>query len=249
MEKPLHPGGQAVIEGVMMRLPWGYSVAVRGPDGSVRVLRRPYRTWIDRLPPLKLPILRGATVLIESMVIGIKALIYSAEASEEEDESQAGEEGGSKALGTFGITVSLVLAFSLGLLLFFYLPLWLTDLTGIKDGLWFNLVDGLLRLTIVIGYMWVISLWGEFQRILEYHGAEHKSIGAFEAGQELTVQSARAFGSVHPRCGTSFLLAVVVVSLLVFLTLGRPETLGDRLLRFAAIPLIAGLSYEAIKLA
>jgi uncharacterized protein YqhQ len=183
------------------------------------------------------------------MVIGIKALIFSAEASVEEDESKTGEEGGGKALGTLGITVSLVLAFSLGLLLFFYLPLWLTDLTGIKDGLWFNLVDGLLRLTFVVGYMWVISLWGEFQRVLEYHGAEHKSIAAFEAGGELTVQSARSFGRVHARCGTSFLLAVVVVSLLVFLTLGRPETLGDRLLRFAAIPLIAGLSYEAIKLA
>jgi uncharacterized protein YqhQ len=97
--------------------------------------------------------------------------------------------------------------------------------------------------------MWLISLWSEFRRVLEYHGAEHKSIGAFEAGAELTVEGAKTYGTANARCGTSFLLAVVVVSLLVFLLMGRPETLGDRLLRFAAIPLIAGLSYEAIKLA
>jgi uncharacterized protein YqhQ len=137
---------------------------------------------------------------------------------------------------------------ALGLLVFFYLPLVLTDRLGVRGGLAFNLVDGAIRLVFFFAYLWLVTRWKEMRRVFEYHGAEHKSIFAYESGLPLTVENARRMTRFHPRCGTSFLLIVMVSSIVVFLFLGRPETVGERLLRLAFVPIVGGVSYEAIKL-
>jgi uncharacterized protein YqhQ len=135
-----------------------------------------------------------------------------------------------------------------GFLLFFYLPLWLTELLPIEGSIAFNLVDGAFRLIIFLGYLFAIAQWKEMKRVFQYHGAEHKTIYAFENGQDLTVANARPYTTLHPRCGTSFLLVVMLVSIFVFALLGKPETWGDRLLRFAMIPVIGGIAFEFIRL-
>jgi len=140
------------------------------------------------------------------------------------------------------------LALAVGFGLFFYLPLFLTELTGVEGSLAFNLIDGAFRLTIFLGYLLLIARWKEMQRIFQYHGAEHKTIYVFENGQDLTVANARPYTTLHPRCGTSFLMVVMLVSVFVFALLGKPETWSDRLLRFAMIPVIGGISFEFIRL-
>jgi len=163
-----------------------------------------------------------------------------------EERSQK-DSGGFKA--KLGLGLTLVVALVLGLAVFFYLPLILTDLVpGTENGLAFNIVDGIFRLTIFLAYIWGISLMADMRRVFEYHGAEHKTINCYEAGIQLTPVNIKACTRFHPRCGTSFLLLVMVVSILVFIPLGRPENVGERLLRLAFVPLIGGVSYELIKL-
>ncbi len=242
-------GGQAVIEGVMMRSPHAVSVAVRKPDGSILVRSQPYVSWTARSKFWGLPIIRGGVVLIESLYWGIKTLTFSGDVAMEEEDKKNGKvpkkkKSGISAFRTFLlITVSLVL----GLLVFFYLPLMLTSWLGIQSGVWFNLTDGGFRLLIFLGYLGGISLMKDIQRIFEYHGAEHKSIFAYEGELPLVPESTRAFTTFHPRCGTSFLLIVMLVSIVVFMFLGRPETVWDRLLRLLFVPVIGGLSYELIR--
>ena len=139
-------------------------------------------------------------------------------------------------------------ALGVGFLLFFYLPLWLTERFGVESSLAFNLIDGAFRLIIFLGYLLMISRWKEMKRVFQYHGAEHKTIYVFENDQDLTVANARPYTTLHPRCGTSFLLVVMLTSIFVFALLGKPETWGDRLLRFAFIPVIGGISFEFIRL-
>jgi uncharacterized protein YqhQ len=141
----------------------------------------------------------------------------------------------------------MALSFGLGLLVFFYLPHKLTEWVGVTGRNSFNLVDGAFRLAIFLAYLWGISRWREMRRLFQYHGAEHKVIHAFEAGLPVTPETARPFPTLHPRCGTSFLLSIMVLSVVVFMFFGRPETLGDRLLRFAGVPIIAGLGFEFIR--
>jgi uncharacterized protein YqhQ len=143
---------------------------------------------------------------------------------------------------------TLIFAFALGLGLFFYLPLVLTDLLRIEHSFWFNVVDGIFRIVIFVLYLWGVSRLPDMRRVFQYHGAEHKSIHAFENGRGLTVDDTRPFATLHPRCGTSFLFFVMLLSIIVFAFLGRPETVGERLLRLLFVPLIGGLAYEAIKL-
>jgi len=140
------------------------------------------------------------------------------------------------------------LAFAAGIFLFFYLPLLLTEWTGVQGGIAFNAVDGVFRLAIFLAYIWAISLWKEMGRVFQYHGAEHKSIFVFESGLPLVPVSSERFTTFHPRCGTSFLLLVMLTSIVVFSFLGRPETVGERFLRLAFVPLIGGVAYELIKL-
>jgi uncharacterized protein YqhQ len=179
------------------------------------------------------------------MWIGIQSLSYSAtQAADENSDPKPKPSRGSNLT----IFASVVFALAAGFALFFYLPLFLTELTGVQGNIAFNLVDGVFRLVIFLGYLLAISRWKEMQRIFQYHGAEHKTIYAFENGQDLTVDNARPYTTLHPRCGTSFLLVVMLVSIFVFALLGKPDTWGERLLRFAMIPLIGGISFEFIRL-
>ncbi|GJM44638.1 MAG: membrane protein [Gemmatimonadota bacterium] len=237
-------GGQAVIEGVMMRAPGGVATAVRRPDGSIAVRYDDHVPLTQRFLPFKLPILRGAVTLVESLFVGTGSLLYSAEEASKE-EGQATHETSIWAKLGFGAVM--LFSFALGLGLFFYLPLILTDLTGIRNGVVYNLVDGVVRLVIFFLYLFAITRWGEMQRVFQYHGAEHMTIFNYEAEIPLTVENSRDRPRLHPRCGTSFLFFVMLVSIFVFATLGRPETVGERLIRIAFVPLIGGLSYEIIR--
>lgn len=244
-DKPISVGGQAVIEGVMMRSPTAYATAVRTPQGTIVIQKNRFIALTHRFRFLNIPILRGAIGLVEMMWIGIQSLSYSA--SQAADESS--DPNPKKTAGTnLSILGSMIFALGAGFAIFFYLPLWLAELTGVRNGIGFNLIDGAFRLVFFLGYLIAIAQWREMKRIFQYHGAEHKTIYVFENRQDLTVDNARPYTTLHPRCGTSFLLVVMLMSIVVFSMLGRPETWGDRLLRFAMIPVIGGVSYEFIRL-
>ena len=235
-----HIGGQAVIEGVMMRSPTRIATAVRNPNREVIIKTENYKSLTKRHRLLGIPIVRGAVALIETFVIAVRALGFSAE--------QATEEEGSKGAGPWHTALTVIIALVLGVALFFYLPLLLTEWLGIGNKFLFNLVDGLFRLSFITLYIVLIAQWKEMRRIFEYHGAEHKTIFAFEKEGFVTVDSAKRYPTAHPRCSTSFLLLVVLVSVLLFIILGRPETIADRAIRFAFIPVIGGISYELLRL-
>jgi uncharacterized protein YqhQ len=244
-DKRISVGGQAVIEGVMMRSPTYYATAVRTPGGTIVIQKNRYRALTHRFRVLNLPIVRGGVNLVEMLWIGIQSLSYSATQAADETSDPRPKP---TALSNLAILGSVVFALTAGFALFFYLPLFLTELTGVEGSIAFNLIDGVFRLVIFLGYLLAIARWKEMRRVFQYHGAEHKTIYAFENGQDLTVENARPYTTLHPRCGTSFLLVVMLVSIFVFALLGRPDTWGDRLLRFAMIPVIGGISFEFIRL-
>jgi uncharacterized protein YqhQ len=238
-------GGQAVIEGVMMRSPSRVAVAVRRPDGSLAFLERGFRSVTLRFRALGVPVVRGAVALFETLYLGISALSFSAdEASREEGKADASPSVGQSLAQGVTVLVSL----GLGVLLFVVLPARATAWLGFHDRVSFGLVDGLFRLLAFLGYLLLISQWKEMARVLQYHGAEHKAIHALEARAPLTPASVQAFSRFHPRCGTSFLFLVVVVSIVAFTFIGKPRHLGDHLLRVACMPLIAGVAFEFIRL-
>ncbi|HWJ03157.1 MAG TPA: DUF1385 domain-containing protein [Verrucomicrobiae bacterium] len=239
MKKPVHYGGQALIEGVMMRGPKEIAIAVRLPDGSIQVERQPINPW-SSYPVLKLPIIRGFVALIDSLVIGMKSLTYSANAAAEGE----GEE--IKPLEMF---LTVVFALGLGLLLFVGVPTGAAHLVRsvIPGTVLQNILEGILRMSVFLLYVLAISRMKDIQRVFQYHGAEHKAIFAYEEGLELTVENTRKFSTLHPRCGTAFLLIVMTISILVFAFLPL-KPLGLRLLsRLLAMPLVAGLSYEILR--
>ncbi len=237
-------GGQAVLEGVMMRGVSTWAVAVRTPEGQVEVTSEPLVSWAKRHRVLRWPVIRGVVALGESLKIGFKALAISANAQLEEDEQGEKEEIGG---WMWGLTIALSLALAVGL--FFVIPVGATSL--IKDELGsaflFWLVEGVLRTAIFIGYILVISKLPDLRRVFEYHGAEHKTISCFEAGDELKPENAKRYSRLHPRCGTSFLLIVMVLAIFVFAPIGLPAWYWLLASRILGIPLIAGLSYEVIK--
>ena len=243
MEK-INVGGQAVIEGVMMRAPRSLAIAVRRPDGEISVKSETVIPLSERFPVTKLPIVRGAVALFSSLVIGIKALNFSAnEAMAEGDEKEE--------INNWAIAGTMAAAFGFGILLFFILPLYLTKLLIpiIGDSnIVFNLVDGVIRVAVFLIYIIAISRMKDIQRVFQYHGAEHKSIFTFEAGEELTVDNVRKYSCLHQRCGTSFLLIVMLVSILVFYLIPKLWPFyfkaGSRVI---LLPMIAGLSYEVLK--
>ncbi len=237
-------GGQAVIEGVMIRSPWAIAIAVRRPDGEVVVRRTPHRAWSRRHKVLGLPLVRGAAALIESLTLGLRSLMYSAEQAAQTDEEK---KKASSTANTVIMSVTMVVALAAGLGLFFYLPLLITDSLGVRGTIAFNLVDGLIRVVLFLGYLFAISRWKQVARIFEYHGAEHQAIHAYEAGQDMTPSNLSSHPKGHPRCGTSFLLIVMVVSVAVFALMGRPGSPAQRLLRLAMVPVIGGISYELMK--
>ena len=238
-------GGQAVIEGVMMRSPSRVAVAVRRGDGGIAVMEKPFASITRRYRVLGLPVVRGAISLFETLSLGISALNFSAdEATRQESEAAAKPSAARTSAQMLTFAVSL----AAGILLFVVLPARLTAWLGFRDRLGFGLVDGLFRLAAFVGYLVLISQWKDMRRVLGYHGAEHKAIHALEAGAPLTPESVQSFSRFHPRCGTSFLFLVVVVSIVVFTAIGKPRGLGDHLLRVASMPLIAGLAFEFIRL-
>ncbi|MGE5175863.1 MAG: DUF1385 domain-containing protein [Hyphomicrobiales bacterium] len=241
-------GGQAVIEGVMMRSPKRVATAVRLPDGTIEVKAREYESLSKRFPFLGLPIIRGAVVLVESLRIGVEALSFSAEAAVRDEKTLPKSERRFGSLG-WGMGFTVAFSFAVGFFVFFYLPLLLSDLSGVKDPFRYNLIDGGIRLVFFLLYIVAIGFWGEMKRVFQYHGAEHKTIHNLEAGVDLSPENAGAQSRYHPRCGTSFLFLVVIVSFIVFAFLGRPDTIGARLFRFALIPVIAGFSFEIIRFA
>jgi uncharacterized protein YqhQ len=258
---PMAVGGQAVIEGVMMRAPGLVATAVRRPDGTINVRTEEHHSLADRYPILKLPVLRGALGLVEMMVIGIRTLNYSAEVS-------LGEQVHGKADGRDGVSVfrpsqnlklGLTVGFALlaGISIFFALPLLLTSVlfsVG-QDPFWFNLAAGAIRVVLLLGYLLVISLMRDIRRLFEYHGAEHKAVFAFELGEPLEVTATAAQSRFHPRCGTSFLLIVMLSAILLFsvidsvmmLWLGQLTLVTRLFTHLPLIPLVGGLSYEVIR--
>jgi uncharacterized protein YqhQ len=237
-------GGQAVLEGVMMRGVSTWAVAVRKPDETVEVTSEPLVSWAKRNRALRLPVIRGVVALAESLRIGFRALAISANAQiEPEDGEEAEPIGGF----TWGATVVLSLVLAIGL--FFVVPVGATSL--IKDQLGspvlFWLVEGIVRTAIFIGYLLLISRLRDLRRVFQYHGAEHKTISCYEAGDRLTPARAELYSRLHPRCGTSFLLVVMVVAIFVFAPLGLPAWYWLLASRILGIPLIAGISYEVIK--
>ena len=239
MSQKFFYGGQAVIEGVM----------IRGKKAAVTAVRRPNGETITRVIPLtgiytgwmrRAPFLRGIIVLIESTVLGIKSLMYSASVSLEEEIK---EEISAKAIwGT------IIFSFALAIVLFLLVPLFLTKLLDqyIDSALMFNLVEGLIRLAIFLGYLVAVGMVPDIKRVFRYHGAEHKAVNAYEAGVPMEVEAIKKYGTAHVRCGTSFLFVVLMIAIIVFSFIGRPALWLMILSRLLLIPVIAALSYEVV---
>ncbi|HEX4720451.1 MAG TPA: DUF1385 domain-containing protein [Thermoleophilaceae bacterium] len=243
-------GGQAVLEGVMMRGVSTWAVAVRKPagdqepgeipTGAIDVTSFPLVSVIKKHRLLRLPVVRGVVALGESLSIGFKALGISANAQMPEEEGEIGK-------GTWTGTVVFAVVFAVGL--FFLLPAFLAKLVGhTHNGFTFVVVEKLIRIGIFLGYLWLIAQMKDLQRVFQYHGAEHKTISTYEAGLELTPENAKRFSRLHPRCGTSFLLIVMIVAIFVFAPFGRPDWWVLIITRILGIPLVAGLAFELIKL-
>ncbi len=258
--RPMQVGGQAVIEGVMMRAPGMVATAVRRANGAILVKKEPFRSLAEQNRIFKFPVLRGAVGLVEMMFIGIRSLNFSAEAALED--SKSGANGSTPASPkqktnlALGITVAASLLLSVAV--FFVTPLFLATILFSVDQnpLWFNLVSGAMRIGLLLGYLGLISLLKDISRLFEYHGAEHKAVFAFEFGEMLDIPSAAKQTRFHPRCGTSFLLIVMFVAIILFSIFDTflmswlgSITLPVRLLtHLPLIPLVGGVSYECIRL-
>ncbi|MDN5347018.1 MAG: hypothetical protein PWP65_582 [Clostridia bacterium] len=232
-------GGQAVIEGVMMRGPRKVAVAIRRPAGDILVESRFFQSLSARFSFLKMPLLRGVLALLESLFLGVQYLTFSANESLEEGEAK---------LGTRDVALTVILAAGAAILLFVLMPAGLAWLMRGHLSLFAqNLIEGIARLAIFLGYLLSISRLQDIQRVFQYHGAEHKVINAYEAGEKLTVEAVRPYPVYHPRCGTSFLLLVLILTI-IFFSFIRGSGVMERLLaRLMLLPLVAGVAYEGIK--
>lgn len=255
-------GGEALIEGVMMRGPESVGIAIRKPDGEIIIDKKPLQTLAKRYKFFKAPIVRGAVGIIESMVLGVKSIMYSAEFVELEDEEQSQPSKIDKFLerlfgeklqeGIIYFSVFIALVFGIGL--FILLPNLLAGLMHFNKNtasgsIYYNLFEGLIRIILFVGYIVLISKLKDVKRVFEYHGAEHKTIHCYENEEELTVENVRKYTTRHPRCGTAFLMVVMVVSILLFSFMGWHNILINFATRLLLLPLVAGLSYEVIKFA
>ncbi len=245
--KEIKIGGQAVLEGVMMRSPHYYAVAVRNPQGEIVMKTDKVRSIARKYPVFKKFILRGIVVLIESLVLGVKALNYSADVQMVDLQEDKKKDNTWMWVGTFAF------AFAFGIGLFVVLPYFLTARL-VSYGFLFNVIDGLIRILFFISYIYIISMMADIRRVFQYHGAEHKAVFTHEAKEELTVENTRKYSPLHPRCGTAFLMVVMVVAIIMFsmIPISKEwpklyQTLVKIGIRIIFIPLIAGLSYEIIK--
>jgi len=249
-EKKFYYGGQAVIEGVMMRAPHSYCTAVRKMDGSIVTEEFPVKRPSESYPILRHPFIRGVGILGQAMWLGMKALRFSADASLDEGDPNA------KKQEISGWAMALNLAFSFAFFIFLYkfVPLYLTTLLekrfpALHGNIAFNLTDGIIRMAIFVAFLYVISLWKDIRRVFEYHGAEHKVVFNFESGKALTVENAQSFRTFHPRCGTSFLLVVMLVAIVVYTLVPFQGFAAKFLSRVVLLPVIMGASYEVIRYA
>ncbi len=252
----INVGGQAVIEGVMMRAPKSMTIAVRKPDGNIVIKEDVWHSISEKLSFLRWPFFRGSVAIFEALINGIQALTFSANQALDEEDTP---------MGGWSIFFTIFLALGLGLFLFVALPHLLSGFIsqlfgrrlGVEDIL-FHLIDGIIKIAFFIAYIWLISLSGEIRRVFEYHGAEHKSIYAYEAGEPLTVENAKKHSTLHPRCGTAFILIVLLISIVVFsvffpfvptfATLPKIVTQGIHIgLKIVLMFPIAGIAYEMIK--
>ena len=308
-EKEIIVGGQAVIEGVMMRSPNSYAVSVRRPDGTIATKAERLPKLSEKYPFLKIPILRGSVVLIHSMILGVQALNFSASVAFEDAEKEGKDttklavaaktgafaatshavdeqklEKTSEMQTTLAMAGSIVFGLGFSVFLFVVLPLLITNflfvyfgwenapevllsqaatqpwyldawhwlrayMKPVRPSLSFNVVDGIIRMVFFVAYIFIMTLIKDIRRVFEYHGAEHKTVYAWEAGDELTVANVKRYPRQHPRCGTSFLMLVMLVSIIVFSIVAFDSLLLNLISRIALVPLIAGISYEIIKLA
>ncbi|MCR4710695.1 MAG: DUF1385 domain-containing protein [Clostridia bacterium] len=255
---PTSIGGQAIMEGVMMRGTDRLAIACRVPDGRIHIKTQ-------ALPPpkpiAKVPVIRGIVAFVSSLVLGMKTLLYSAdvlehyggeEAEHEEPgrlEKWIGEKFGEKAAWNFALYLAVVVAIAIAIGVFVLLPTVVVNLLGrvVSNAFVLNLVEGVLRIALFLGYIAAISHMEEIHTVFRYHGAEHKTIHCFENGLPLTPENAQGFYTLHPRCGTSFLMFVMIISLILFSLLGWPNLLLRLVSRIVLIPLVAGLSYEVLK--
>lgn len=235
-------GGQAVIEGVMMRAPEAWAVAARRPDGVIEAKRNELPALTSRNRLARVPFLRGIFVLAESLSLGFRALSWSAEKAGEEEEE----------IGRREIVLTMIVAIVAALAIFVIGPAfaatWIRDLVG-GNSLAFVLIDGALRIFLVVAYIWLIGRNPDIQRVFQYHGAEHKTIHAYENGDPLDIESIQRYSPRHPRCGTSFIIIVAMVAFVVFLLLAPLPFVWQVIARVALIPVIAGISYEVLRAA
>ena len=242
-------GGQALIEGVMIRGQTNVSIAVRRPSGEILVETQPIG-WRWARTIRRIPFVRGMIVLSEMLIVGTRALIFSANVATEEEGSDETEGKGPGGLSSLAVGGSVAVSLLLAIAIFFATPVFATRLLDSfldTSNLWSNVIEGTIRLLMFVGYIALIGLMPDIRRVFAYHGAEHMTIHAREHGQPLDVPSIRQFGTAHPRCGTAFILVVMVVAIIVHV-FWTPPGLVDRVLsRIVVLPLIAGLSYEIIR--
>jgi uncharacterized protein YqhQ len=240
-------GGQAVLEGVMMRGAGNWSVAVRTPGGTIAHVSRPIDSAMAHHRALRLPVLRGVMALGESLAIGFRALAISANYAAQETEAE-GEEVETE-LSRGALIFAFAIAIGFAIMLFKVTPALITDALPISTTGWFVIVEGLIRVTLFVLYLSLISLLPDLRRVFQYHAAEHKAINAYEAGEDLEPEVVQRFSLLHPRCGTAFLLWVMVIAVFVFAFFGRPAWYWLIATRILLLPLIAGLAYELIRFA
>jgi len=239
-------GGQAVLEGVMMRGPGNWAVAVRTPSGEIAHVARPVESQMAKHWVFRLPVIRGVMALGESLAIGFRALAISANYAAQEEGAEGEPE---TELSRGALFFAFAVAIGFALVLFKVTPGLLTELLPIKSGGWFVIVEGLIRVTIFVLYLTLISLLPDLRRVFQYHAAEHKAINAYEAGEPLEPEVVQRHSLIHPRCGTAFLLWVMVLAVFVFAFFGRPAWYWLIVTRIAFLPLIAGIAYELIRYA
>lgn len=254
--KPKHItkiGGQALIEGIMMRGPESVGIAVRKPDGEIEIKVNPIENLTTKNKFFKLPFVRGVVALLDSMVLGTKSLMYSADFFEDEENPSEPskfdlfiERIFKDKAGDVSIYITVLISILVSVALFMLAPTFITNLfkNKISSPIALNLLEGVIRVSIFLGYVILVSKLSDVKRVFEYHGAEHKTIHCYEGEDELTVENVKKYSILHPRCGTSFLFTVMIISIIVFSFFGWPNPIKRLLLRVILFPVIAGIAYE-----
>ncbi len=248
-------GGQAVMEGVMMRAPHSYCVAVRKPSGEIVTQEMPIARMSDKYPWLKYPMLRGLGTLGQAMLLGVRALKFSANAAlDDGKEPEAGKSQKPTEIPAWMMTAQIIFSVLFFLVLYKLVPLKITEFIShrapaIQGQILFNMVDGIIRLAIFVGFLLLLSMTKDIRRVFEYHGAEHKVVFNFESGQPVSVENAQKFVTFHPRCGTSFMFVIMLISMVCYMLIPAPTFTAKLVERIVMLPVITGFSYELIRFA